>query len=52
VVAPLDFVRLPIIAVAAMVIYNEAIDVWVFVGAIIIFMGNYLNIWFETRKRA
>jgi drug/metabolite transporter (DMT)-like permease len=52
VVAPLDFVRLPIIAVAAMLIYNEAIDVWVFVGAMIIFMGNYLNIWFETRKRA
>jgi len=51
VVAPLDFVRLPIIAVAAMVIYNEAIDVWVFVGAIIIFAGNYLNIWFETRRR-
>ena len=51
VVAPLDFVRLPIIAVAAMMIYNEAIDVWVFVGAIVIFAGNYLNIWFETRKR-
>lgn len=50
VVAPLDFVRLPIIAVAAMVIYNEAIDVWVFVGAVIIFAGNYLNIWHETRK--
>jgi drug/metabolite transporter (DMT)-like permease len=51
VVAPLDFVRLPIIAVAAMLIYNEAIDVWVLVGAMIIFLGNYLNIWFETRKR-
>jgi drug/metabolite transporter (DMT)-like permease len=50
VVAPLDFARLPIIAVAAMIIYNEAIDVWVFVGAIIIFAGNYLNIWFETRR--
>lgn len=52
VVAPFDFVRLPLIAVAAMVIYNEAIDVWVFVGAMIIFAGNYLNIWFETRKNA
>jgi drug/metabolite transporter (DMT)-like permease len=52
VVAPFDFIRLPIIAVAAMVIYNEGIDVWVFVGATIIFAGNYLNIWFETRKRA
>lgn len=52
IVAPLDFVRLPIIAIAAMVIYNEAIDIWVFVGASIIFAGNYLNIWVETRKRA
>jgi len=51
VVAPLDFFRLPIVAVAAMLIYNEAIDIWVFIGAIIIFSGNYLNIWFETRKR-
>lgn len=50
VVAPFDFVRLPIVAVAAMFVYNEAIDVWVFVGAFIIFAGNYLNIWFETRK--
>jgi drug/metabolite transporter (DMT)-like permease len=52
VVAPLDFVRLPLIAIAAMVIYKEAIDIWVFVGATIIFAGNYLNIWVETRKRA
>jgi drug/metabolite transporter (DMT)-like permease len=52
IVAPLDFVRLPIIAIAAMIIYNEAIDIWVFVGASIIFAGNYLNIWVETRKRA
>ncbi|MFT6267263.1 MAG: drug/metabolite transporter (DMT)-like permease [Alphaproteobacteria bacterium] len=50
VVAPLDFVRLPLVAVAAMIIYNEAIDIWVFTGAIIIFAGNYLNLWFETRK--
>lgn len=49
-VAPFDFARLPIVAVAAMLIYSEAIDVWVFVGAFIIFAGNYLNIWFETRK--
>ena len=50
-VAPLDFVRLPIVAVAAMLIYNESLDIWVFVGAMIIFAGNYLNIWYETRKR-
>ncbi len=52
VVAPLDFARLPIIAIAAMLIYNEAIDVWVIVGAVVIFAGNYLNIWVETRRSA
>ncbi len=52
VVAPIDFARLPIIAIAAMLIYQEPIEVWVFVGALIIFAGNYLNIWFETRKTA
>lgn len=52
VVAPIDFARLPIIAVVAMLIYNEVVDIWVFVGAVIIFAGNYLNIWFETRKTA
>ena len=52
VVAPIDFIRLPLVAVAAMLLYNEAIDIWVFVGAVIIFAGNYLNIWFETRKSA
>jgi drug/metabolite transporter (DMT)-like permease len=50
VVVPMDFVRLPAIAVVGMLLYNEALDVWVFVGAAIIFAGNYLNIWVETRK--
>ena len=50
VVVPIDFVRLPVIAVLGMLLYKEALDVWVFVGAAVIFAGNYLNIWFETRR--
>lgn len=50
VVAPFDFARLPVIAVIAMLVYSEPIDVWVFVGAVVIFAGNYLNIWSETRR--
>lgn len=50
IVAPMDFVRLPVIAIVGMLLYQEAIDVWVFLGAAIIFLGNYLNIWGETRK--
>ena len=50
VVVPIDFVRLPVIAVIGMLLYQEQLDVWVFVGAAIIFSGNYMNIWWETRS--
>jgi drug/metabolite transporter (DMT)-like permease len=50
VVMPIDFIRLPVIAVIGMLVYSEAVDIWIFVGAAIIFAGNYLNIWFETRR--
>ena len=51
VVVPIDFARLPTIAVVGMLVYAEAVDIWVFVGAAIIFAGNYLNIWWEARPR-
>ena len=47
----MDFLRLPLIAVIGMLFYAEALDPWVFVGAAIIFVGNYINIWTETRRR-
>ncbi|MBY5932410.1 DMT family transporter [Tateyamaria omphalii] len=49
VVVPIDFIRLPTIAVIGMLVYGEVIDIWVFVGAAIIFAGNYVNIWVESR---
>lgn len=52
VVVPIDFARLPVIAVVAMVLYDEPLEVWIFVGALLIFAANYLNIWNETRKKA
>ena len=52
VVMPIDFIRLPAIAVIGMLLYNEPLDLWVGVGAAIIFIGNYLNIWSETRRKA
>ncbi|WP_299915568.1 DMT family transporter [uncultured Roseobacter sp.] len=51
VVVPIDFIRLPAIAVVGMLLYNEPIEIWVVLGALIIFAGNYLNIWSETRQR-
>jgi drug/metabolite transporter (DMT)-like permease len=51
VVVPIDFIRLPVIAIIGMLVYAEALDVWVFVGAAVIFAGNYINLWVETHKR-
>ncbi len=50
VVVPIDFIRLPTIAVIGMLVYGEVIDVWVFVGAAVIFAGNYVNILVESRQ--
>ena len=52
VVVPIDFARLPVIAIIGMLAYGEAHDLWVLLGAGIIFAGNYLNIWSETRGSA
>jgi drug/metabolite transporter (DMT)-like permease len=49
-VSPMDFGRLPAIAIIGMLLYHEPLDVWVFAGAVIIFSGNYLNILAETRR--
>lgn len=50
VVMPIDFIRLPLIIIVGMLIYHEPADIWVLLGAAVIFGGNYLNIWSETRK--
>lgn len=49
VVIPIDFARLPIIAIIGVMFYNEALDPLVLLGATIIFAANYYNIWRETR---
>ncbi|WP_122073596.1 DMT family transporter [Pseudophaeobacter sp. EL27] len=43
-VVPIDFARLPLIAVLGMLIYGEQLDLWVFVGAVIICAANLLNL--------
>jgi len=50
VVTPIDFCRLPVIAAVGYVFYNEALDLFIIGGAIIIFIANYINIWSETQK--
>ena len=52
VVMPIDFARLPVIALVGMLVYAEAVDLAVIVGALVIFGANYFNIWSETRRQA
>jgi drug/metabolite transporter (DMT)-like permease len=51
IVTPIDFCRLPIIAAIGYIFYNEALDIFIIGGAIIIFVANYINIWSETRNK-
>lgn len=44
IVAPMEFARLPIIALVGFWVYAEALDPLVFMGAAVIFSANYLNL--------
>jgi len=50
-VTPVDFLRLPLIAVIGMMAFGEPIDLFVIVGALMIFGANYANLWVERRRR-
>lgn len=50
VVMPIDFIRLPVIALVGMLFYAEALDWYVFLGAVVIFGANYVNIWHSSRS--
>lgn len=51
VVTPMDFVRLPAIALIGALFYGEMLNPWVLLGAALIFAGNYANVLNETRKK-
>ncbi|MDP5216316.1 DMT family transporter [Ruegeria sp. 2205SS24-7] len=44
IVVPFDFARLPIIAIVGALIYHEPIDLFVFIGGIMILSANYVNV--------
>lgn len=50
VVVPMDFLRLPLIALVGYLFYTETIDVWLLVGGAIILTGNLANIRAEHKK--
>ena len=49
-VAPLDFMRLPLIALVGWLAYDEVLDPFVLLGAAVIFGGNYLTIRYRARR--
>ncbi|MBL42116.1 MAG: EamA family transporter [Rhodospirillaceae bacterium] len=49
-VNPVDFLRLPLISILGFYIYQESIDIFVIIGALIIFLGNYYAIWNESKR--
>ena len=51
VVSPLDFIRLPLIAVVGLLFYNERWDLLILAGGAVIFSGNLLNLWSERRTK-
>ena len=48
-VLPMDFLRLPCIALAALAIYGERIDGWTIMGALLILAANYWSVREEAR---
>ncbi|WP_341222742.1 DMT family transporter [Loktanella salsilacus] len=52
IVMPIDFARLPTVAILGALIYGEQLDPFIFLGAALIFGGNYLNIAKGQSRRA
>ncbi|MEQ8249363.1 MAG: DMT family transporter [Alphaproteobacteria bacterium] len=44
VVVPMDFLRVPLIAIVGFLTYGEHIDIWVLVGTLVIFLGSYNSV--------
>ncbi len=51
VVAPMDFLRLPLMAVIGVALYSEPLDPLVMLGAGIVVAANFVNIWGERQRR-
>lgn len=43
-VVPMDFLRLPLVAIVGLLFYGEKLQIWVFVGAGLVFAATWLNL--------
>ncbi len=51
IVVPMDFLRLPLIAAVGGILYSEKVEIWVFLGAALIFAGHLFSIKMEKRRK-
>ena len=51
VVTPFEFLRLPMVSVVGVWLYNEGLEWQVFVGALVVLWANWLNIRAETKAQ-
>jgi drug/metabolite transporter (DMT)-like permease len=51
-VTPLDYLRIPLIAIVGWWFFGESVDIWVFVGGLIILAGILWNLRAETRPKS
>ncbi len=51
VVMPIDYLRLPLIMLAAWWLYDETVSAWLAMGALLIVAANGLGLYLETRRR-
>jgi len=49
---PLDFLRVPLIAMVGWMFFGERLDIWVFVGVLVILAGILWNLRQESRRIA
>jgi drug/metabolite transporter (DMT)-like permease len=52
IVSPMDFFRLPLIAVVGAMLYAEPFDFIVLLGGAVVIAGNLINLWGERRSPA
>ena len=50
IVAPMDFLRLPLIAAVGVMLYAEPLDLWVLGGGMVVVLANLLNIRGERQR--
>jgi len=49
-IMPLEFLRLPLVALVGFLLYSEAFELMTLLGALIIFSGNYVSLMHERRR--